>query len=447
VSAAPRRQLGLSITIAIVIANMIGTGIFTSTGFQAGDLHDPMTILLCWVIGGVIALCGASCYAELGSMMPKAGGEYVYLREAYHPIAGFMSGWVSMTVGFSAPIAVSALAFAAYFTRIVPVDGVAAQKAIAIALIVAITGLHSFDTKLGGRVQAVFTAMKVALIVLFILGGLASGNGHWSHFESQHGGFANVGTMSFAISLMYVSFAYSGWNAAAYIAGEVEKPEKTLPRALLLGTGAVMALYVLLNVVYFYAVPSDKLAGVFEVGDLAARSLFGDSAGQLITSVIALALVSAVSAMVMAGPRVYASMAEDHALPRQLAWYSARGVPTVAVATQGAIAIVFALAMDPTQLIELVGFTLAISAAFTVAALFVMRARGQHATFRTFGYPVTPIIFIVSSAWIAYAQIRAHPDRAAVVAGVLAVGALVYALASRKPPPPPPQLPEARVVD
>jgi APA family basic amino acid/polyamine antiporter len=448
VSAAPRRQLGLGITVAIVIANMIGTGIFTSTGFQAADLHDPMTILLCWVIGGVIALCGASCYAELGSMMPKAGGEYVYLREAFHPIAGFMSGWVSMTVGFSAPIAVAALAFAAYFTRIVPAEGVVAQKAIAIALIIAITGLHSFDTKLGGRVQAVFTAMKVALIVLFILGGLASGHGDWSHFASQSGGFANVGTMSFAISLMYVSFAYSGWNAAAYIAGEVEKPEKTLPRALLLGTGAVMALYVLLNVVYFYAAPSDKLAGVFEVGDLAARALFGDSAGQLITAVIALALVSAVSAMVMAGPRVYASMAEDRALPRQLGWYSARGVPTVAVATQGAIAIAFVLTMDPGQLIELVGFTLAVSAAFTVGALFVMRGRGQRATYRTFAYPATPIIFIVSSAWIAYAQVRAHPGRAAVVAGVLAAGALVYAVASRNAPKePPPKLPEARVVD
>src|SRR5438067_6883815 len=185
---------------------MIGTGIFTGTGFQAASMHDPMSILLCWIIGGVIALCGALCYAELGTMMPKAGGEYVYLREAYHPVAGFVSGWVSLTAGFSAPIAVSALTFAAYFGRIVPgLD----PKLVAIALIIAITGMHAFDTKLGGRVQAAFTVVKVLLIGGFIIAGFTSGTGDWSHFASEAGGFANVPTKAFAISLMYVSFAYS----------------------------------------------------------------------------------------------------------------------------------------------------------------------------------------------------------------------------------------------
>ena len=160
-SAAPRRQLGLWITAAIVIANMIGTGVFTSTGYQAASLHDPMTILLTWVVGGVYALCGAVCYAELGTMMPRAGGEYVYLREAYHPAVGFMSGWASLTAGFSAPIATAAIAFALYLAKLVPgLEDPWAQKAVAIALIVAITGLHAFDTKLGGRVQAGFTGAK-----------------------------------------------------------------------------------------------------------------------------------------------------------------------------------------------------------------------------------------------------------------------------------------------
>ena len=424
-SAAPRRQLGLFVTAAIVIANMIGTGIFTSTGFQAASMHDPMSILICWIVGGVIALCGALCYAELGSMMPEGGGEYVYLREAYHPVAGFISGWVSLTAGFSAPIAVSALTFAAYFGRIVP--GLP-PKLVAIGLICAITAMHSFDTRIGGRVQAAFTAVKVALIAAFIVAGFGSGTGDWGHFHSEAGGLSNITTKAFAISLMYVSFAYSGWNAAAYIAGEVNKPEKTLPRALLLGTGAVMAMYVLVNVVYFYAAPSNQLAGVLEVGDLAARTLFGPAAGQLVTSLIALALVSAVSAMVMAGPRVYASMAEDRALPPQLGWRSARGVPTVAVVTQGVLSIIFVLAMDPQQLIEFVGFTLAISAAFTVGGLFIMRYRRVPSTFHTFGYPVTPAIFIIASGWIAYAQIDQHPRASAVVGGLLAVGALAYAL-------------------
>jgi APA family basic amino acid/polyamine antiporter len=474
----PRRQLGFSITAAIVVANMIGTGVFTSTGFQAHDLHDPATILITWVVGGVLALCGAAAYAELGAMMPRAGGEYVYLREAYHPAVGFMSGWVSLTAGFSAPIAASALAFATYLAKLVPglaspapwltasldIGGhhiftfaLGATQAVAIGLIIVVTALHSFDAKLGGWVQAGFTAAKVLLIVGFIAGGLLAGTGDWHNLHSQHGGLANVGTTSFAIALMYVSFAYSGWNAAAYVAGEVERPEKTLPRALLAGTGIVMTLYVLLNLVFLYAVPSDTLAGptdsfnpVIEVGDAAARQLFGDRAGQLVTSVIALALISAVSAMVMAGPRVYAAMAADRALPQQLGRYSRRGVPMVAVITQGVLGVLFVLVGDLGQLIRFVGFTLAMFAALTVTALFVLRGRGLRAPYRTIGYPVTPILFIVLSGWIAYAQIKEHVKESLVVAGMLAVGGILYWIFGRNGASPagggPQVLPEARVV-
>jgi basic amino acid/polyamine antiporter, APA family len=451
----PKRQLGVGIATAIVIANMIGTGVFTSTGFQAASLHDPLTILVCWIVGGIVALCGAACYAELGTMMPKAGGEYVYLREAYHPAFGFMSGWVSLTAGFSASIATSALLFATYLATLVP--GIAdptTTKLVAIALILSITALHAFDAKIGGRVQAVFTALKFLLIVGFIGAGLLSGNGDWSNFEPQHGGLQNVATREFAVSLMYVSFAYLGWNAAAYIAGEVERPEKTLPRALLIGTGSVMALYVLLNVTYLYALPTRTLGGpppVIEVGAAVAGKLFGESAGNLITSLIAIALVSAVSAMVMAGPRVYAAMAADRALPPQLGQYSRRGVPAFAVIAQGVLATAFVLVGDLGQLIRFVGFTLAIFSALAVGALFVMRARGTKGAYQTFGYPVTPIVFIAVTAWIAYAQIRSNPVESGIGAGVLALGAAIYVLVVKPPPsrpaPPPAQLPEARVVD
>ena len=461
----PRRQLGFAITAAIVVANMIGTGVFTSAGFQAHDLHDPATILIAWVVGGVLALCGAATYAELGAMMPSAGGEYVYLREAYHPAVGFMSGWVSLTAGFSAPIAVSALAFSTYLAKLVP--GVASdatwlsahldvsghgvtvalgiKQAVAIGLIAVITAMHAFDTRLGGRVQAGFTVAKVLLIIGFVGGGLVFGSGDWHNLRSQHGGLANVGTPSFAMALMYVSFAYSGWNAAGYVASEVERPGKTLPRALLAGTGIVMALYVLLNLVFLYAVPSDTLAGpttggspIVEVGDAAARQLFGDRAGQLVASVIALALVSAVSAMVMAGPRVYAAMAADRALPRQLAYHSKRGVPTVAVIAQGVLGILFVLVGDLGQLIRFAGFTLALFAALTVTALFVLRARGRRAPYRTFGYPVTPILFITLSGWIACAQLKEHFWESLVVVGVLAVGGLLYGMFGRRSASPPP---------
>ena len=433
-SAAPRRQLGLAITAAIVIANMIGTGVFTSTGYTAHDIHDPLTILFMWVLGGVIALCGAACYAELGTMMPRAGGEYVYLREAYHPMFGFMSGWVSLTAGFSAAIATSSLLFAKYFAVLIGAHWEpTTQKLVAIALILAITALHSFDTRFGGRVQAVFTGLKVALICVFIFAGLASGNGDWSHFATQAGGFSNIASTAFAVNMMYVMFAYSGWNAAAYIAGEVERPEKTLPRSLLLGTGAVMALYVLLNVVYFYAVPSDVLAGptdkfapIEEVGAAAAHALFGTRVGGTFVALIALALISAVSAMVMAGPRVYAAMAADRALPPQLAWHSARGVPSVAVLAQGVLGIAFVMVGDLGELMRFVAFTLTVFAALTCGALFVLRRRGHVGAYKTWGYPVTPVLFIAMSAWIAYSQIKAHPAESGIVGLVLAVGAAVY---------------------
>ncbi|MBL9013815.1 MAG: amino acid permease [Myxococcales bacterium] len=466
----PKRRLGLIVTAAIVIANMIGTGVFTSTGFQAAALHDPPTILLAWVVGGVLALCGAAAYAELGSLMPRAGGEYVYLREAYHPAVGFMSGWVSLTAGFSAPIAVAAIAFSRYLAKLFPalhgepwlatkldVGFTSAslhfgpEQAIAILLIIAITALHSTDTRLGAKVQAGFTIAKVALIVLFILGGVLLGRGDWSNLASQSGGFANVGTMAFATALIYVSFAYSGWNAAAYIANEVERPERTLPRALMLGTGIVMALYVLLNIVFFYAVPSDVLAEpVFEVGDAAAKALFGSAAGNIVTAVIAIALVSSVSAMIMAGPRVYAAMAVDRALPHQLAHHNRRGVPLTAVITQGVLASLFCVIGDPDVLIRFVGFTLAIFAALTVSAVFVMRRRGLQSAYRTWGYPVTPILFIAMSAWIAVSQVRAQPKESAIIAAVLLAGALFYVLFVRGKAPVAdeslPEIAEARTI-
>lgn len=453
-SAAPRRRLGLYVTAAIVIANMIGTGVFTSAGLQARDLHDPITILLAWVVGGAIALCGAAAYAELGAMMPRAGGEYVYLREAYHPALGFLSGCVSMTAGFSAPIAVSALTFSAYAGSIFPalhgsakwIDtslvlgghpfftiALGPQEAVAIGLILAITLIHLFDTKVGGWVQAAFTAGKVVLIVAFVVGGIVGGAGDWGNLAPQHGGLANVHTESFAIGLMTVSFAYSGWNAAAYIASDIARPERNLPRALLLGTGVVTVLYVALHLVFFYAVPADVLAQgpVIEVGDAAARALFGARAGQLVTITIALALVSSVSAMVMAGPRVYAAMAADRALWKPLGFHSRRGVPTVAILAQTGLAVVFVLVGDFGEKIQFVGFTLAIFAALTVGALFVLRRRGLAATYRTWGYPVTPLAFIAVSGWIAYAQIRDQPWQSLAVVCVLGVAGAVYAWVAR----------------
>jgi APA family basic amino acid/polyamine antiporter len=426
----------MMVASAIVIANMIGAGVFTSAGFQAASLHDPMTMMSTWIVGGFLALCGAAAYAELGALMPHAGGEYVYLREAYHPAVGFMSGWVSLTAGFSAPIAAAALLFSSYLSTVVPgLDSEVLQKLVACALIVAMTMLHAFDTRLGGRVQTLFTVAKVALIVVFAIAGLAFGTGDWSHFTTRGDGFAMLGTSAgasaYATALLYVSLAYSGWNAAAYIAGEIEHPQRTLPRALMIGTGVVMVLYLALNIVFLYAAAPEKMAGVKEVGDLAARELFGNRAGNLLSTLIALALVSSVSAMMMAGPRVYASMAADHALPKVLATYSKRGVPSIAVVVQAVLAIAFVIVGDLGELIEFVAFTLAIFAALTVGAVFVFRARGKVSPYRMLGYPVTPVLFIALSVMIVYLRVTSSPKQSGVVAALLLVGGLVYIVTVR----------------
>jgi len=436
--------------------------VFTTTGFNANALHDPATILVAWIVGGVLALCGAAAYAELGALMPRAGGEYVYLREAYHPAVGFMSGWVSLVIGFSAPIAAAALLFSFYLGALAPAlaDPVA-SKIVACALILAMTALHAFDTRLGGRVQTGFTIAKVVLIVVFIGAGLLVGHGDWGHFASRGDGLSQLGTRAgaanYATALMFVSFAYSGWNAAAYVAGEIDHPQRTLPRALLLGTGVVMALYIALNLVFLYAVPPETMGldpDHQPVGDLAARALFGNSAGDLLSSLIALALMSAVSAMMMAGPRVYATMAADHALPHPLAKYTKRGVPAVAVGVQCVLAMGFAIFSNPDALVKLVGFTLAAFAALTVGSVFIFRARGKLSAYRTPGYPVTPLLFIALSIWTVYFGASAEPTLALEILGVLVLGATVYMATSRGKPRTPieedelqPALPTARAID
>ena len=441
------KRLGVVAAIAIVVANMIGTGVFTSTGFQAAGLPDASTILILWVVGGVLALCGALCYAELGAMLPRVGGEYVYLREGLHPMVGVMSGWASVLAGFSAPIAAAAMAFAAYSAKIWPsVGGDAAKQAMAIALIVGMTILHSFSTALGGRVQTVFTGVKTALILVFIVAGLTAGSGDVAHFASGPGGLGNIWTSAFGLSLVYVSFSYSGWNAAAYIAGEIDQPEKNVPRALLVGTGVVMGLYVLLNVVFLYALPVHTLATgavcdghpcpIEEVGAAAAGSLFGESGGRMLSTLIALALVSSVSAMVMAGPRVYAAMAEDGALPRALARRSGGGAPAWSVIVQGALAIAITLTGRFDEIVRYVGFTLVVFAALTVIAMVRLRVTRPDAArpYRTFAYPITPAIFLIGSLWIAYSEIRMNPSESLYGLATLVFGAAAYGVSRLRAP-------------
>lgn len=426
---APVRRLGLLPAIAIVVANMIGTGVFISAGYMVHDLDAPR-IILAWLVGGILAFCGAAVYAELGAMMPRVGGEYVYLKESLHPSVGFLSGWVSLIAGFSAPIGASALAFGRYSHTLLPALDV---KIAATGLIVVITFLHMIDVILGSKVQTGFTILKVTLITVFIVAGLLVGDGSWSNLgTSLPSATSSIVSGAFAVQLFWVAFAYSGWNAAGYIAGEMKDPARNLPRAIFIGTGLVMVLYVLLNLVFLYAAPAPELSAIItgrEVGTSAAISLFGESAGKWLSTLISLALISTVSAMVMAGPRVYAAMAEDGLFFHFLSTRHKKGGPMFSVMLQGLIAVVLVLTIKLEELVLYIGFTLSIFAALTVVGAFVLRVRrpDAHRPYRAFLWPLPAILFIGLSLWLIYQGIKLHPKECLLYGGgTLASGAIVY---------------------
>jgi len=311
-----KREIGLFTAAVLVVANMIGTGIFTTSGFIIQELGHPMVLLLCWLIGGIFALSGALCYGELGAAFPEAGGEYVYLRESFGKLVAFLSGWISLLVGFSAPIAATAIAFATYSSGILSLPAhpqfsltisgitfltVSPVNILAIASIVILSLVHYHSIKIGSRVQNTLTSFKILIIVLFITGGFLLGTGSLSHFS---GGLslASMFQGKFAVSLIFVSFAHSGWNAASYLGSEIKEPSRNIPIALFTGTLLVLILYLLLNAVYIYALPAGRMSGVLEIGSMSASSLFGENIGKYFGGAIAIGILSALSAMILTGP-------------------------------------------------------------------------------------------------------------------------------------------------
>ena len=421
------REIGPVSATALVIANMVGTGIFMTSGFIIGEVKDPVILLLCWLAGGVFSFCGALCYAELGAAFPRAGGEYVFLRESYGPWAGFLSGWISLVVGFSAPIAAAAVAFAAYFLRCLqvrPEDLTAALSAmgltgfalspvtvIALAVILFFSLVHYRSLAFGSRIQNILTSFKIVLVLLFIATGFLFGDGSWSHFQvSAKTGFFIDG--KFAVSLIFVSFAYSGWNAAAYIGGEIKNPRKNLPQALLAGTGIVIVLYLLLNILYVYALPADKMSGVMEVGAHSAAALFGTGIGRFFSGAIALGILSVISAMILAGPRIYFAMGRDKVFFHLLGQIDPnRRTPDRAIFLQAAIAAILVVTAAFDQLLIYIGFTLSLCTLFTVTGLMVLRQRqpGRPLAYRTPFYPFPALFFIAGNLWIVWYSVKSRP--------------------------------------
>jgi len=375
------RKLGLFPVTNIVIANMIGAGIFTTSGLLMQDLQNPLLMLALWVVGGIIALCGALSYGALGAAIPQAGGEYIFLSRLYHPFFGFLSGWVSFIVGFSAPIAASSIGFSEYLFRALPVlenlgNGTAGltpdvlKKICAILIIAIFTYIHLRGIEFGTRVQNYLTLLKVGLIVALIAIGFLAGNGHFDHLlEGKSFSFGFTGWKTIGLTLMWVMFAYSGWNASTYIGSEIRNPIRNLPLSLLLGTGIVMLLYLGLNIFYIYAIPPAEMSGVISIGGLAVGNLFGQSLETLFSLLIAFALFSSLSAFIILGPRVYYSMAKDGYFFKFLSQvHPIFGVPSRAIILQSIISAIMVLTGTFDQILTYMGFSLGIFPILSVRA-------------------------------------------------------------------------------
>ena len=439
------RQLGFVSSTALVISNMVGAGIFATTGIMAGDLGSARLILGCWGVGAVFALAGALSYSELGINFPSSGGEYVYLTHAYGPEWGFMTGWVSFFAGFSAPIAAAALAFSDYlghfFTglqaehaALVIGSGawslrLGASQVVASSLIAGFTILNCFGLGRVAKVQNVLTGTKVLVIAGLVLFGFWAGTGDWRHFSEPA---VRTSTTSlpaqFIVSLLWVMFGYSGWNAATYVAEEVRRPERTLPAALATGTAIVAAMYVGLNLVVIYSTPLESMKGEIAIGSLAASNLFGPRVASLFSGLMALSIMATVSAEVTIGPRVYYAMAKNRAFfasagtvhPR---WHT----PVVAILSQGLCAMLMTLTPFP-DLILYIGMSLTLFTVLSVGSLFIFRRRPGWQRLRAleFAWPLIPVLYILVGTVMMLYGIGTHPVSSLLAFATVGAGALAY---------------------
>jgi len=422
--------------MAVVIANMIGTGVFTSLGFQLIDIQSGFAILLLWALGGLIAICGSMTYAELGAALPRSGGEYNFLSKIYHPCAGFISGWISTTIGFAAPTALAAITFAAYLMSIFPdIDNNWIRQLIASALIIILAIIHSSSRKNSGGLQVTFTLIKIGIIVLFCVSAIfVANNTQPISFAPSSKDIDLIIDGSFAISLIYVSYAYTGWNAATYLSSELENPQKTLPWVLIFGTMIVAALYVSLNYVFLRVTPIEDMQGKLEIGYIAAQSAFGSVAANLTGAALALLLISTVSAMTLAGPRVLQVIGEDFKILKILASSNKDKIPTNAIYIQSLIAVIFILTSSFESILIFAGFTLALNSFATVLAIFVLRKKQPQIKrpYKTPVFPLPPLIYLVLTGWTLYFVIINRPIEVLFSLMFIVSGGILYFISSKQ---------------
>ena len=429
----PRTVVGITTftASAIAVADMVGIGVFTSLGFQVIDIKSAFSVLLLWIVGGIVALCGALSYGELAAAMPRSGGEYNFLSRVYHPALGFMAGWLSATVGFAAPIALAAIAFAAYFDGVLP--GFASKTWLALGITWAITLVHLTGIRQGSAFQNVSTILKIVLILGFIVAGLAYGTPEPISFAPSATDLQHIAGAPFFISLVYVMYSYSGWNAQTYIIGEIRDPKRTVPRSLFIATFIVLVLYVTLNAVFLYTTPMEKMAGQVEVALFAGTHIFGESGGRMVGALICLGLISTISAMTWIGPRVTKVMGEDLPLLGIFSKVTRNGVPAIALLFQLAIVTVMILTQTFDTVVNYIQFTTTLSSFLAVLLVMVLRRTqpSLERPYRTWGYPVTPVIFLLVTGFMMLYLLMERPAEALAGLATLAAGLVVYFASSK----------------
>jgi APA family basic amino acid/polyamine antiporter len=425
-----KRVLGPADAAWIVSGNMIGAGIFAMPGLVAGYLPGTLWPLLAWSLGGLLALGGASVYAELGARLPRAGGDYRYLAEAFGPVWGFLTGWAALLLTFSAAAAAMSIVATRYLRTAIPVLDHLPDWIVAPAFVLLLTGVNLTGARVGGRTTAWFTGVPLlGLLVLFGVG-LAGGDAvvRWP----EAGALARPWPLALGVAMLPVFFTYSGWNAAAYLAGELKNPGRNLPLGLLVGTSMVTIVYLLINTVFLIVIPAEQLAGSTTAGADAARLLLSPAAGRALALLIAIAVLGSVNVTLMVGSRIYYAMATDALAPRALARTNAAGVPATALWAGGAWSALLALTERVELLVNWASLAILLLSSLAVAALFVLRRRGGEApVFRCPAYPLTPAFYLLSALAVACANVVVFPRHSLYGALILAAGVPVYLLVRR----------------
>jgi len=416
-----RKKISVYTASAIVVANMIGTGVFTSLGFQLGVVHNTWTIILLWLIGGILALFGAFAYAELGTHFKESGGDYIYLSRIFHPLLGYLSAWAGLTVGFSAPVALAAMAFTKYLAPF----GLQGNVWLAIAVIVLIGLMHSFTIKHSSRLQNISTLVKVLFIIILVLIGFFMPGNNVNAFDYSNNWQHELITPGFAVSMIYVGFAYTGWNAAAYVVDEIESPAKNLPRALIGSTLFVACCYILFQFVLLKHASANQLANKEEVSFIAFGNLLGSTGGKWVSIFIALQLVATVSSYLWVGPRVTWAMAKENKLWKPLAKVNAHGIPVAAVWVHVFISVLLALTGSFEKILLYAGFVLQLMASLTVASSLFIKNK-QPGSFKSPLKPLLQILFLLFNSWVLIFTIADRPVESLIGIGILLLGIVIY---------------------